>query len=220
MRAIALAAASATYGDRSLRAAMIKRAIDILGSLLAILLLGWLMVLIAVLVRLGSRGPAVFRQRRAGRGGRPFTLYKFRTMRQDADPYAPSPRSEADARLTRLGKLLRRTSLDELPQFFNVLKGDMSLVGPRPLYERQAAEWNARQRRRLEVRPGVTGLAQTGGRAQLTLEEKLEMDVRYDEKQSLLLDLRIIMRTIGMAFSSPAQTYERRYSRDKERETD
>jgi lipopolysaccharide/colanic/teichoic acid biosynthesis glycosyltransferase len=199
---------------------MIKRAIDILASALALLFLALPMLAGAILIRLGSRGPAVFRQKRAGRGGKPFTMYKFRTMRAETDPYAPSPHSGGDERITGLGGFLRRRSLDELPQFFNVLRGDMSLVGPRPLYERQAAEWNDRQRRRLEVRPGLTGLAQVQGRGEITLEEKLELDVQYVENQSLWLDMKIILKTLRMAFSSPGQTYERRYSDKKERETD
>jgi lipopolysaccharide/colanic/teichoic acid biosynthesis glycosyltransferase len=199
---------------------MIKRTFDILASLLAILALAVPMLVIGLLIRLGSRGPAIFRQVRVGRGGRPFGMYKFRTMRADADPYAPSPHGADDPRLTGLGRRLRRRSLDELPQLFNVLKGDMSLVGPRPLYERQAAEWNGRQRRRLEVRPGLTGLAQVSGRGALTIEDKLELDVQYVERRSLWLDFRVILRTLGMGFSSPRQTYERRYSQQKARETD
>jgi lipopolysaccharide/colanic/teichoic acid biosynthesis glycosyltransferase len=202
---------------------MIKRSMDIVLSFFALLILTVLIPIlpvVAVLVRLGSRGPAIFRQRRAGLGGRPFTMYKFRTMRADVDSYAPSPHSGDDPRVTRLGKFLRQTSLDEFPQFFNVLRGDMSLVGPRPLYERQAEEWNPRQRRRLEVRPGITGYAQVYGRGALTLEEKLELDVQYVERRSLVLDCKILLKTAGMAFSSPGQTYERRYSEKKERETD
>jgi lipopolysaccharide/colanic/teichoic acid biosynthesis glycosyltransferase len=199
---------------------MVKRVLDILLSLIALLFLALPMLLIALFIRLGSRGGAIFRQRRVGRGGRPFTMYKFRTMRSGGDPYAPSPHGGDDPRLTRLGRFLRRWSLDELPQFFNILKGDMSLVGPRPLYERQAAEWNDRQRRRLEVRPGLTGLAQVRGRGDLTLEDKLELDVQYVENQSLWLDFVIIIRTLGAGCCRPGQTYERRYSRKKERETD
>jgi len=199
---------------------MLKRAIDIFASVLAILCLAPLGLILAALIRLGSRGPAIFRQRRAGRDGKPFTLYKFRTMHAESDPYAPSPHAGEDPRLTRLGRFLRRTSLDELPQLLNVLKGDMSLVGPRPLYERQAAEWNPRQRRRLEVRPGITGLAQASGRGGLTIEEKLELDAQYVEKRSLWLDMKIMWKTLGMAFCSPGRTYERRYSSRKERETD
>jgi undecaprenyl phosphate N,N'-diacetylbacillosamine 1-phosphate transferase len=199
---------------------MIKRAMDIILSFLALAGLSPLLLIIILLIRLGSRGPAIFRQARAGRGGKPFMMYKFRTMRTDTDPYAPSPHGGDDPRVTRLGRLLRRLSLDELPQLWNVLKGDMSLVGPRPLYERQAADWNDRQRKRLLVRPGLTGLAQVSGRGQLTIEDKLELDVQYVEKQSFRLDAGIVLKTIAQVLFSTGRNYERRYSRDKERETD
>ena len=199
---------------------MIKRGLDIVISLFAIIVLAVPMLLIALIIRLGSRGKAIFRQRRAGRGGRPFVMYKFRTMRADVDPYGGSPHAGNDPRLTRFGRFLRQRSLDELPQLFNMLAGRMSLVGPRPLYERQAEKWDQRQRRRLDVRPGLTGYAQVYGRGELTHEEKIELDLHYVEHQSLRLDCRIIVRTLLGAFSSPGGTYERRYSRDKEQETD
>jgi sugar transferase EpsL len=164
-----------------------------------------------VAIRLGSRGPAIFRQERAGQGGVPFTLYKFRTMRLHADPFGPSPKSREDARLTRLGKFLREYSLDELPQLLNVVKGDMSLVGPRPLYLSQVREWNERQEQRLLVKPGLTGLAQISGRGELTIEEKLELDVRYVEQASLRLDARILLVTGARVFARGG-IYEKRYS--------
>jgi lipopolysaccharide/colanic/teichoic acid biosynthesis glycosyltransferase len=193
----------------------IKRCIDLCLS--AVLLYGlWpLMVGIALLIRCDSPGPALFRQQRAGEGGRPFTLLKFRTMRTDADPYGPSPRSGEDPRLTRIGRWLRERSLDELPQLINVLGGRMSLVGPRPLYPSQVAEWTDRQRRRLEVKPGLTGLAQISGRGGLTVEEKLELDVQYVERRCLKLDLQILARTFG-SFTCGEGIYERRYSRAHE----
>ena len=178
----------------------VKRVLDVVvaGGLL---LAGWpLLAILALAVRLGSRGPAIFRQERAGCGMRPFTMYKFRTMRADADPYGVSPKGTDDPRLTRLGRWLRETSLDELPQLWNVLRGDMSLVGPRPLYMSQAQAFSPRQRRRLEVRPGITGLAQGTGRGDLPHEEKLEIDVRYVERVSLALDLKILWRSLGRVF--------------------
>ena len=126
---------------------------------------------------------------------KPFTMYKFRTMRADADPFAASPREAADPRLTPIGRRLRETSLDELPQLWNVLWGDMSLVGPRPLYMDQARAFTERQHRRLEVRPGLTGLAQVQGRGELPHEEKLEIDVQYVERAGIGLDLRILWRS-------------------------
>ena len=199
---------------------MIKRTFDILVSLLVLIVLLAPMLLIALMIRLGSPGNPVFTQRRAGKNGKGFTILKFRTMRIDADPYASSPHSGQDPRLTRLGKFLRETSLDELPQALNVIVGQMSLVGPRPLYERQAAQWDQHQRRRLEVRPGITGYAQAYGRGQLTIEEKIEMDVHYVDNGGFWLDLRIILRTVGNIFRPRGEVYETRYSSDREYEND
>jgi len=199
---------------------MVKRLFDIAASLMGILAFGLPMLLIAAAIRLESRGPAIFRQRRAGRRGRPFVMLKFRTMRADTDPYAPSPRSRRDARLTRLGRLLRETSLDELPQLFNVLLGQMSLVGPRPLYERQADLWDDRQRRRLDVRPGITGYAQACGRGSLSIEDKIELDLYYVEHRRFRLDLKILWRTAANALAGRGEIYERRCSSRQECQTD
>ena len=199
---------------------MVKRAFDILISVLVLVLLLIPMLIIALMIRIGSPGKAIFRQRRAGWRGKPFTMLKFRTMRSGVDPYGGSPHSGEDPRLTRLGRFLRETSLDELPQVFNVILGQMSLVGPRPLYERQAAQWDARQRRRLEVRPGVTGYAQAYGRGQLTIEEKIEMDVHYVDNRNFWFDLRIILRTMGNVFRRRGEVYEKQYSSDREYEND
>jgi lipopolysaccharide/colanic/teichoic acid biosynthesis glycosyltransferase len=197
---------------------ILKRGVDAYLALLAIAATAPLMALIAWLIRRESPGPAFFRQSRAGRNGRPFTLLKFRTMRSDADPYGDSPQSGNDPRITRIGRLLRETSLDELPQLMNVLRGDMSLVGPRPLYLQQMAEWNLRQRARLLVKPGLTGLAQIHGRGSLTLEDKLEWDVRYVEQISLKTDLIIILETVAQVFRRGG-IYEAQYSRTRARRT-
>ncbi len=176
-----------------------KRALDIAvaGGLL---LVGWpFLAALALLVRIDSPGPALFRQERAGQGMRPFQMLKFRTMRTDADPYGVSPQSGTDPRLTRLGRFLRETSLDELPQLWNIVKGEMSLVGPRPLYMSQAQAFSDRQRRRLEVPPGITGLAQLEGRGEVPHERKLEIDVRYVERASLVLDLKVL----ALSFLAP-----------------
>ena len=133
-------------------------------------------------------------------------------MRTDIDPFGPSPKTGGDPRLTKIGKYLRLLSLDELPQFFNILKGEMTLVGPRPLYMQQAKEWNQRQRKRLLVKPGLTGLAQISGRGSLTIEEKIELDVRYVENQTLRLDLRLILATI-FSVLRPKDIYEKNYSK-------
>jgi lipopolysaccharide/colanic/teichoic acid biosynthesis glycosyltransferase len=177
-----------------------KRIIDVVASAL-VLAVGWpVLLVIAILIRRESPGPALFCQERAGRDGKPFMMQKFRTMRTDADPFGVSPQSPDDARLTRIGRRLRESSLDELPQLWNILRGDMSLVGPRPLYMAQADEFTERERRRLEVRPGLTGLAQIQGRGELPHKEKLEIDVRYVERQSLGLDLAILWRTFTRFF--------------------
>lgn len=196
---------------------MAKRAFDILSAGLVLAALGPWLVVIYVAIRLESPGDPIFRQRRAGRGGRPFVMLKFRTMRSDVDPYGMSPKSGQDPRLTRVGRFLRETSLDELPQLINILKGEMSVVGPRPLYERQAAQWDARQRRRLDVRPGLTGYAQAYGRGELPIEDKIEMDLHYIAHRGFWMDLRILVRTLANAAGGQA-VYETRYSRTRQRE--
>jgi lipopolysaccharide/colanic/teichoic acid biosynthesis glycosyltransferase len=176
-----------------------KRAIDILVSGLALLLLWPVILITAGLVRVSMGSPVLFCQQRPGLGGRPFTLVKFRTMRDATDP-AGRPLPDAQ-RLTRVGRLLRRTSLDELPQLWNVLKGDMSLVGPRPLLMEYLPRYNDRQRRRHDVRPGITGWAQVNGRNALSWEEKFEHDVWYVEHRSLGLDVKIVLMTLGQVFA-------------------
>ena len=173
-----------------------------------------LLLAVALVIRLSGRGPALFVQQRAGRDGKPFGLCKFRTMRLDVDPFGPSPKSGEDPRLTRVGRWLREYSLDELPQLVNIVKGDMSLVGPRPLYVSQMAEWNERQRRRLSIRPGLTGLAQISGRGALTREEKLELDVRYVERAGLRLDAAILLATLAHVCGRKG-IYEQKYSQDE-----
>lgn len=196
-----------------------KRSLDLAVSLLGLLVLGLPMLLIAAAIRIESPGAAIFRQRRAGLHGRPFVMWKLRTMRANVDAYGGSPRSGADPRLTRVGRWLRETSLDELPQLLNVLTGRMSLVGPRPLYERQAELWDARQRHRLDVPPGITGYAQAYGRASMLLEDKIEFDLYYVRHASLRLDAAILARTVANVLTRRGEdVYENRYSREKERE--
>lgn len=170
-----------------------------------------LIAFIAIIIRLFDGGKVFFCQERAGLNGEPFTLFKFRTMSSDSDPYGNSPKDGDDPRLTSIGKWLRLLSLDELPQLLNVLIGNMTLVGPRPLYVSQIAEWNCRQRRRLEVRPGLTGLAQISGRGELTIEEKLELDIQYIERKNLIFDLRILLATVFKVLV-PGGIYEKKYS--------
>jgi len=189
-----------------------KRIFDIVASGLAILVLLPVFVVISIAIKLSGKGPAIFRQERAGKNGKPFIFYKFRTMRVDVEPFGSSPKTGDDTRLTRVGKLLREYSLDELPQLFNILKGDMSFIGPRPLYVSQMAEWDERQKKRLLVKPGLTGLAQISGRGQLTREEKLELDVKYVETAGFLTDIKIILATIAQVFGRK-NIYEKRYSK-------
>ncbi len=188
-----------------------KRLFDIGVSLITVVILSPLLLIIGAAIKLSSNGSVIFRQERAGKDGKPFVFYKFRTMRPDVDPFGPSPKSGKDARLTKVGTFLRQYSLDELPQLFNVLKSDMSIVGPRPLYLSQMAEWNNRQKKRLLVKPGLTGLAQISGRGQVTREEKLELDVKYVETADFLTDMKIILATIGQVFGRK-NIYEKRYS--------
>lgn len=198
-----------------------KRGFDVLWSLLALFVLAIPILLIALAIRLESSGGVLFRQRRAGWRGRPFSMLKFRTMRADSNAYGASPRSGRDPRLTRLGRLLRETSLDELPQLLNVLGGRMSLVGPRPLYERQAELWDQRQRRRLDVRPGITGFAQAYGRGEMMLEDKIEFDLYYVANASFHLDVEILLRTLINGLTRRGGgVYEKRYSRARDREAD
>jgi len=194
--------------------ALWKRVCDLLIALPAVVILLPIFAVIFVAIRLTSRGPAIFKQERAGKNGRPFVFYKFRTMKVGVDPFGPSPKSGDDSRLTHVGRFLREYSLDELLQVFNVLNGDMSIVGPRPLYISQMTEWDDKQKKRLLVKPGLTGLAQISGRAELTLEEKLQLDVEYVETASLWLDIKIVFATIAQVFGRKS-IYEKRYSQSE-----
>ncbi len=174
----------------------VKRTTDIAVSSALIVLLFPLMAFIWVVLLLTGKGSPIFRQRRMGRHGQPFTLYKFRTMKPEANEYEVAPMRKDDPRVTFAGRILRRTSLDELPQLFNVLTGSMSMVGPRPEMDFIVRDYNAWQRRRLEVKPGITGLWQIMGRKDLPLHENLEYDFYYMRNQSLMLDMAILARTV------------------------
>lgn len=174
---------------------MPKRLFDILASGLGLLVLWPLLLVIAGLVAIDLGRPVLFRQQRPGRGGEPFTLIKFRTMRDAVD--AAGRRLPDAERLTRFGRFLRASSLDELPELWNVLKGEMSLVGPRPLLIQYLDRYTPLQARRHEVRPGITGWAQVNGRNALSWEEKFGLDVWYVDNGTFLLDLRIIVLTFA-----------------------
>jgi lipopolysaccharide/colanic/teichoic acid biosynthesis glycosyltransferase len=174
----------------------LPRLVDLTLAALGLALASPILLISAIAIRLESRGPAMYRQRRVGRDGTVFELFKLRTMRQGADPIGVGTAVTADdPRVTRVGRLLRRFSLDELPNLINVLRGEMAIVGPRATLPAQVELYTPRQRRRLELRPGVTGWAQIHGRAGIPWEERIELDVWYVENRSVRLDLRILART-------------------------
>ena len=200
-----------------------KRALDVLGALVALILLSPLMLVVALLIRLTSPGPAIFRQTRVGQGGATFTMLKFRSMRTDIDDSAhrafvaslidgkvkPSGGSTAgsfkikgDPRVTAIGRFIRKSSIDELPQFYNVLRGDMSLVGPRPPVQYEADKYKAWHRRRVfEMKPGLTGIWQVEGRSRVSFDDMVRMDLRYLQHCSLRFDLGILLRTVSVVLT-------------------
>ena len=175
---------------------IVKRVCDIAGSLVLLTLLLPLLPLVGLLVKIDSPGPVLFRQRRIGRSGKEFLLWKFRSMRIDAPPYASSPTSDMDWRLTRAGRIMRRVSIDELPQLINVLKGEMSLVGPRPEMPFIVDRYTATERERLAAKPGITGLWQVSPARAHPIHENLQYDLHYIRHQNLVLDGAILLRTI------------------------
>ena len=178
---------------------MIRRLLDIVASSLLLALSAPVLVLAAVAIRLESPGPVIYRQRRAGLEGHPFDVLKLRTMVDGAERIGAGLAVDAeDPRITRVGALLRRTSLDELPNLVNVLRGEMSLIGPRPTLPVQVEQYTERQRGRLAIRPGITGWAQVNGRASLAWSQRIELDLYYIEHRSLALDLQILRRTVAM----------------------
>jgi len=195
-----------------------KRIMDLVLSML-LLLLSWpLWLLIAILIKLDSEGPIIFKAQRVGKGGKVFILYKFRTMVKDAEqklgelahlneggPYMI--RIPNDPRVTRVGRILRRLNLDELPQLINVLKGDISLIGPRPQAPNEVALYSSYQRRRLEVLPGATGLWQVTCREEADFDKWVHMDIEYIDNWSLWLDVKIALKTVWVIFTRPALLY-------------
>jgi lipopolysaccharide/colanic/teichoic acid biosynthesis glycosyltransferase len=178
------------------------RPFDVLVAALALILLSPFLLAAAVWIKLGSRGPVFYRQRRVGRDDRPFEMLKLRTMVQGSDPVGVGTVvTRDDPRVTAAGRFLRRTSLDEVPNLVNVLRGEMAIVGPRPTIPAQVDDYTPRQRRRHEVLPGITGWAQVQGRAGIPWEERIELDVWYVEHRSLALDLRILAKTIWLVIS-------------------
>jgi len=177
---------------------VIRRAIDVLVASTVLALASPLLALAAIAIRLESRGPAIYRQRRVGRDGREFDVLKLRTMVAGAERMGAGLAVDAgDTRITRVGALLRRSSLDELPNLVNVIRGEMSLIGPRPTVPSQVALYDERQRGRLAIKPGLTGWAQVNGRASLPWSERIELDLYYIAHRSPLLDARILARTLS-----------------------
>jgi sugar transferase EpsL len=191
----------------------VKRIFDIVLSVAAVVLLSPLLVFSAVVIRLKMGSPVLFRQQRPGLGGKGFVIYKFRTMTNEYDEagrFLPD-----EQRLPTFGRFLRSTSLDELPELFNVLKGDMSIVGPRPLMMKYLSRYTPEQTRRHEVKPGVTGWAQINGRNAISWEDRFKLDVWYVDNHSLWLDLRILLRTIAAVFKREGITQQGRATMDE-----
>jgi lipopolysaccharide/colanic/teichoic acid biosynthesis glycosyltransferase len=178
------------------------RALDLLIAGLALLMLSPFLLVAVIAIRLGSRGPVLYRQLRVGLGGREFELLKLRTMVAGSDPVGVGTVvTRDDPRVTRAGRFLRRTSLDEVPNLVNVLRGEMAIVGPRPTIPPQVLDYTPRQHRRHEVPPGITGWAQVQGRAGIPWEERIELDVWYVDHRGLALDLRILARTAWLVIT-------------------
>lgn len=176
-----------------------KRLMDFFLALIAIIIFSPIMIIIAVLVRVKLGSPVLFRQQRPGLNEHIFTMYKFRTMTDQTGP--DGDLLPDHIRLTKFGKMLRSSSLDELPELLNILKGDMSIVGPRPLLVKYLSLYNAQQKRRHEVRPGLTGLAQVSGRNSITWEEKFRQDIKYIDSLSIGLDCKVILWTVKKVFA-------------------
>jgi lipopolysaccharide/colanic/teichoic acid biosynthesis glycosyltransferase len=190
----------------------VARTLDLVVAGVLLVVSSPLLAAAAVAIRLESRGPAFYRQRRVGKDGKAFELWKLRTMVPGAEEMGAGIYVlEGDPRITRVGRLLRRLSLDELPNLVNVLKGDMAIVGPRPTIQEQVDRYSDRQRRRLEVKPGITGWAQVNGRASLPWPERIELDIWYVENRSLLLDLRILALTLKLLATGRGLYSEDRY---------
>jgi len=190
---------------------IIKRIIDILGSLSGIILISPIMIIVAIWIKLDSKGPVLFIQNRVGQDGKKFRIYKFRSMCTEAEGLlgklkkknemsGPMFKMKDDPRITKAGKFVRKTSIDELPQLFNILKGDMSLVGPRPSLPKEVVQFTSFQKQRLLAKPGLTCYWQVNGRSDVSFEEWMAMDVDYIEERNTLIDIILIFKTVGVLF--------------------
>ena len=190
---------------------MIKRLIDIICSFMGLLALSPLFIIIAIIIKFTSKGPVFFSQKRVGKYGREFDMYKFRSMVVNAEELkeklanqnemsGPMFKMKDDPRVTKVGKFIRKTSIDELPQLWNVLKGDMSLVGPRPSLPKEVAQFEDWMHRRLEVKPGLTCYWQVSGRNNIDFEDWMKLDIRYVEERNLWIDIKLILKTVSVLF--------------------
>ncbi|NLM13955.1 MAG: sugar transferase [Epulopiscium sp.] len=189
---------------------MIKHGLDKLIAFILLVAVSPIFLIIALGIKLTSKGPVFFIQERVGKDGKDFKIYKFRTMVQNAEHMGTGIYTEEnDPRITKIGRFLRKTSLDELPQLINILKGDMSIIGPRPTLRYQVDKYNAYQMGRLKMRPGVTGLAQVNGRNSLPWSKRIEYDIEYVNNYSLWLDLKIMIKTIKVVLTAEGVYGER-----------
>ena len=190
---------------------VIKRLIDVVCSFMGVLLLSPLFIIIAIIIKTTSKGPVFFSQKRVGKNGREFDMYKFRSMVVNAEELkeklaaqnemsGPMFKMKDDPRVTKVGKFIRKTSIDELPQLWNVLKGDMSLVGPRPSLPKEVAQFEDWMHKRLEVKPGLTCYWQVSGRNNIDFEDWMKLDIRYVDERSTWIDIKLIFKTVGVLF--------------------
>ena len=190
---------------------VIKRLIDVVCSFLGVLVLSPLFIIIAIIIKTTSKGPVFFSQKRVGKNGKEFYMYKFRSMVVNAEELkeklaaqnemsGPMFKMKDDPRVTRVGKFIRKTSIDELPQLWNVLKGDMSLVGPRPSLPKEVAQFEEWMYRRLEVKPGLTCYWQVSGRNNIDFEDWMKLDIKYVDERSTWIDIKLIFKTVGVLF--------------------
>lgn len=190
---------------------VVKRLIDVVCSFLGVLLLSPLFIIIAIIIKTTSKGPVFFSQKRVGKNGKEFDMYKFRSMVVNAEELkekleaqnemsGPMFKIKDDPRVTKIGKFIRKTSIDELPQLWNVLKGDMSLVGPRPSLPKEVAQFDKWMNKRLEVKPGLTCYWQVSGRNNIDFEDWMKLDIKYVDERSTWIDIKLIFKTIGVLF--------------------
>jgi len=201
----------AKENEKKLGYFIIKRIIDIMGALWGILIISPVMVVVGIWIKVDSKGPVFFIQKRVGQDGKRFLMYKFRSMCPDAEVLlgkieednemsGPMFKIKEDPRITKIGKFIRKTSIDELPQLINILKGEMSLVGPRPSLPKEVAQFTSFQKQRLVAKPGLTCYWQVGGRSDVSFEEWMEMDVEYLKDRNTIVDIVLIFKTVGVLF--------------------